>query len=439
LPELSLILSDEADVTKLKNMRGQQVRFVVLLGAISIIGIISVQAYFLFKAWNIREKQFTQSLVIALKTVAEKICRLNQTTLPYGNPVRQLTSNYFVVDVNSVIDANVLDYYLKSEFEKLNIKTDYEYAIYDCHTDRMVYGNYISVTGSGEKAKLGYNLPKYHEYLYYFGIHFPALRSTIAGDMTILFFFTSILILSVTFFVYAIFVIMQQKRFSELQKDFINNMTHEFKPPISTINISADILINPDISKDPDRLLTYGWIIKKENHRLNLLVEKVLQIARIEKRGIQLKKELLDLNALIQTVVDNFKANLKLESKLETFLDPAVGKISADVIHLTNIFHNLIDNALKYGGETPQVRIETKKSQNQVVILFSDNGPGIDPKYRKRVFHKFFRVPLGNIHNVNGFGLGLYYVKLLSRMHRWNIRLVSEPGRGATFRIEIPL
>jgi len=439
LPELSLILSDEADVTKLKNMRGQQVRFVVLLGAISIIGIISVQAYFLFKAWNIREKQFTQSLVIALKTVAEKICRLNQTTLPYGNPVRQLTSNYFVVDVNSVIDANVLDYYLKSEFEKLNIKTDYEYAIYDCHTDRMVYGNYISVTGSGEKAKLGYNLPKYHEYLYYFGIHFPALRSTIAGDMTILFFFTSILILSVTFFVYAIFVIMQQKRFSELQKDFINNMTHEFKTPISTINISADILINPDISKDPDRLLTYGWIIKKENHRLNLLVEKVLQIARIEKRGIQLKKELLDLNALIQTVVDNFKANLKLESKLETFLDPAVGKISADVIHLTNIFHNLIDNALKYGGETPQVRIETKKSQNQVVILFSDNGPGIDPKYRKRVFHKFFRVPLGNIHNVNGFGLGLYYVKLLSRMHRWNIRLVSEPGRGATFRIEIPL
>lgn len=439
MPELSLILSDEADVTKLKNMRGQQVRFVVLLGAISIIGIISVQAYFLFKAWNIREKQFTQSLVIALKTVAEKICRLNQTTLPYGNPVRQLTSNYFVVDVNSVIDANVLDYYLKSEFEKLNIKTDYEYAIYDCHTDRMVYGNYISVTGSGEKAKLGYNLPKYHEYLYYFGIHFPALRSTIAGDMTILFFFTSILILSVTFFVYAIFVIMQQKRFSELQKDFINNMTHEFKTPISTINISADILINPDISKDPDRLLTYGWIIKKENHRLNLLVEKVLQIARIEKRGIQLKKELLDLNALIQTVVDNFKANLKLESKLETFLDPAVGKISADVIHLTNIFHNLIDNALKYGGETPQVRIETKKSQNQVVILFSDNGPGIDPKYRKRVFHKFFRVPLGNIHNVNGFGLGLYYVKLLSRMHRWNIRLVSEPGRGATFRIEIPL
>jgi two-component system phosphate regulon sensor histidine kinase PhoR len=218
-------------------MRRQQVRFVVLLGAISIIGIITVQAYFLFQAWNIREKQLTQSLVIALKAVAEKISRLNQTALPYGNPVRQLTSNYFVVDVNTIIDANVLEHYLKNEFDRLNIKTDYEYAIYDCHTDRMVYGNFISATGSGEPARSGTELPKYHEYLYYFGIHFPALRSTIAGDMTIWFFFTSILVLSVIFFVYAIFVILQQKRFSELQKDFINNMTHEFKTPISSMKI----------------------------------------------------------------------------------------------------------------------------------------------------------------------------------------------------------
>jgi len=420
-------------------MRRQQVRFVVLLGAISIIGIISVQAYFLFKAWNIREKQLTQSLVIALKTVTEKICRLNQTALPYGNPVRQLTSNYFVVDVNSVIDANVLEYYLRTEFEKLNIKTDYEYAIYDCHTDRMVYGNYISMTGTREKAKLGNNLPKYHDYLYYFGIHFPSLRSTIAADMTILFFFTFILILSVIFFVYAIFVILQQKRLSELQKDFINNMTHELKTPISTINISADILTNPDIVKDPERLSTYGWIIKKENQRLNLLVEKVLQIARIEKGGIHLKKELLDLNALIQTIADNFIAKPKQDSKLEIHLNPAIGKIEADVLHLTNILHNLIDNALKYGGEKPLIRIETIKNQNQVVILFSDNGPGIEPKYRKRVFYKFFRVPSGNIHEVNGFGLGLYYVKLICHLHRWNIHLISEPEQGAIFKIEIPI
>ncbi|MGA2823794.1 MAG: histidine kinase dimerization/phospho-acceptor domain-containing protein, partial [Bacteroidales bacterium] len=308
-------------------MRRQQVRFVVLLGAISIIGILSVQSYFLFKAWNIKEKQLTQSLVIALKTVAEKISRLNQTTLPYGNPVRQITSNYFVVDVDCVIDANVLEYYLKSEFEKLNIKTDYEYAIYDCHTDRMVYGDYISVTGSGEKPRLGNNLPKYHEYLYYFGIRFPGLRSTIAGDMTLLFFFSAILVISVFFFVYAIFIILQQKRLSELQRDFINNMTHEFKTPISTINISADVITQPEILQDPQRLYKYGAFIRQENQRLNLLVEKVLQIARIEKGGVQLKMEKIDLNSLIKTIADNYQTNLRPGTKMEISLNPEIGQI----------------------------------------------------------------------------------------------------------------
>ena len=422
----------------MSNMRRRQVLLVVLLGAVSIIGIISVQSYFLFKTWNTREKQLNQSIVIALKTVAEKICRLNQTTLPYGNPVRQMTSNYFVVDVNSVIDANVLEYYLKSEFEKLNIKTDYEYAIYDCHTDQMVYGNYISVNGSGGKAKLGSNLPKYHEYLYYFGIHFPGLRSTIVADMTLLFFFSSILILSVVFFVYAIFVIMQQKRLSELQRDFINNMTHEFKTPISTINISANVITQPDILQDPQRLFKYGSFIKQENQRLNLLVEKVLQIARIEKGGVQLKKERIDLNSLIQTIADNFQRNLRPGTKMEISLGSGVHFISADILHLTNIFHNLTDNALKYAGEDPQIRIESRKEKDRVLILFSDNGPGIDPRYHKQVFHKFYRVPSGNTHDVKGFGLGLYYVKIICRAHNWNIRLDNLLSTGATFIIEIP-
>ena len=419
-------------------MRGVQVRFVVLLGAISIIGILSVQSYFLFKAWNIKERQLNQTLVVGLKTVAEKISHLNQTSLPYGNPVRQLTSNYFVVDVNSVIDANVLEFYLKTEFEKLNIKTDYEYAIYDCHTDRMVYGDFISASGSGDKPKLGNNLPKYHDYLYYFGIRFPGLRSTIAGDMTLLFFFSAILVVSVFFFVYAIFVILQQKRLSELQRDFINNMTHEFKTPISTINISADVITQPEILKDPQRLFKYGAFIRQENQRLNLLVEKVLQIARIEKGGVLLKMERIDLNALILTIADNFQTNLRPGLKMDLSLDPGVGQISADILHLTNIFHNLTDNALKYAGEDPHISIETKKFQDHVRILFSDNGPGIDPKYRKQVFRKFFRIPSGNVHNVKGFGLGLYYVKIICRAHKWNITIDSKSATGSTFIIEIP-
>ncbi len=421
------------------NMRHKQIRFVVLLGAISIIGIISVQAYFLQKAWNIREKQFSQTLEIGLKNVAEKMSRLNGTSLPYGNPVRQLTSNYFVVDMNSMIDANILEFYLKKEFEKLNLHTDYEYAIYDCHTDKMVYGDYISSDGASKAPKLTVNLPKYSEYLYYFGIRFPSLRSSVAGDMAIWFFFTAILLLSVIFFVYAIFIILQQKRFSEMQKDFINNMTHEFKTPISSINISADILVQPDIVNDPLRLSRYGWIIKQENQRLNLLVEKLLQIARLEKSGIQLKIERIALNELVRTVTDNFMANHGSSAQTEVSLDANIDKIEADVIHLSSILYNMTDNALKYAGENPIVRIMTRKEQDKVLIIVSDNGPGIAPRYRRRVFDKFFRIPSGNIHNVKGFGLGLYYVKIICRAHRWKIRLSSEPGKGAIFTIEIPL
>jgi two-component system phosphate regulon sensor histidine kinase PhoR len=419
-------------------MRRQQVRLVVLLGAISIIGIIAVQSYFLYEAWNTREKQLNQSINIVLRTVAVKISKLNETLPISPNPVRQMTSNYFVVDVNSEIDANVLEHYLKSEFERLNIRIDYEYAIYDCNTDKMVYGNYISGAEKDEPARSNLNLPKYQDYLYYFGIHFPTKRNTIAGEMTVFFFFSIILIILIIFFVYAMFVILQQKRFSELQKDFINNMTHEFKTPISSINISSDIISQPDIIHDPERLQTYGRIIKNENQRLNLLVDKVLQVARFEKGGIQLKKEWLDLNLLIQTVSENFSVGLKTGSRLEIKTDPSIGKVYADVVHLTNILHNLLDNAVKYSGDQPEISIQTRKDQNKALITISDNGPGIHSRFRNKVFRKFYRIPSGNLHDVKGFGLGLFYVKNICKAHKWKIRIGNNPAPGTSFIIEIP-
>ncbi|MEI6456591.1 MAG: HAMP domain-containing sensor histidine kinase [bacterium] len=421
------------------NMKQKQIRLVVLLGAFSIIGIISIQAYFLQKTWSIRERQLIQTINIGLKRVAERMSVVNQTAIPYGNPVKQLSSNYFVVDINSVIDANILEYFLSTEFNKLNIQTDYEYAIYDCHSDKMVYGNYINTNGGPGPRKPSLNLPKYDKYLYYFGIHFPSIRSTVAGDMTLWFFFTAILFLSVIFFVYAIFVILQQKRLSEMQKDFINNMTHEFKTPISSINISADVIMQQGSLIDPVRLMTYGSIIKQENARLNQQVEKVLQIARIEKGGFRLKGEELDLNLLIRAVAGPLMAKDPDSLELELQLDQSVGSIVADRLHLTNILYNLLDNAVKYAGEKPEIIVETKKGPGQISLRITDNGQGIDRKFHKLVFRKFYRVPAGDIHDVKGFGLGLYYVHIICKAHKWRIRLESEPGSGASFIIEIPI
>ena len=418
-------------------MRQKQIRFVVLLGAFAIIGIISIQVYFLQNAWNIKEKQFVQSVMIGLRNVADQMSKYNQTALPHVSTVKQLSSNYFVVDINSVIDANILEFYLKAEFEKLNVQTDFEYAIYNCQTDKMEYGNYVTKNGTAKPNVLTANLPKYDQYTYYFGVNFPLLKNTITGDLTIWFFFMAILLVAIIFFVYAIFVILQQKRLSEMQKDFINNMTHEFKTPISSINISADVIMNPNIINDPARLFTYGSVIKQENNRLNQQVDKVLQIARIESQSFHLNKELVNLNELILKVAENCKANSNRLLVVNTKLSDSVDNIEADALHLSNILHNLLDNASKYSDKPPIIRIETTRTDKSVVISISDNGPGINPEYQHRVFQKFYRIPTGNLHDVKGFGLGLYYVKTICDAHQWTIGLMSELGKGATFVIEI--
>ncbi|MBK7030917.1 MAG: hypothetical protein IPH45_17665 [Bacteroidales bacterium] len=216
-------------------MRFKHIRYVVLLGAFAIIGIIAIQGYFLKKEWTNKEKQFSQTVIIGLRNVASRIYAFNHTMPSTANPVRQVSSNYFVVDLNSVIDANILEHYLKSEFSRLNIHTDFEYAIYNCDTDVMEYGNYFFYNGAVKEDAISVNLPKYQEYNYYFGVNFPLLDNTITGDMAIWFFMLGILGISVIFFAYSIFVILQQKRLSEMQRDFINNMTHEFKTPITQV------------------------------------------------------------------------------------------------------------------------------------------------------------------------------------------------------------
>jgi len=419
-------------------MSRNQIRFVVLLGSFAIIGIIIIQIYWMQKAWSTSEKQFNQSIFIALRNVAENLSAFNQTVLPNENPVSQLSSNYFVVNTNSVIDVNILDYYLRTEFDKLNIETDYEYAVYDCHDDKMVYGNYVSMTGEDKSIELTTNLPKYSDYIYYFGVNFPSKASSVIADMRIWFVFSVILLVSVIFFAYAIFIILRQKRLSELQKDFINNMTHEFKTPISSINISADVIMNPEIVKTPERLKNYGEIIKKENHRLNNQVEKVLQIARIEKSGFELKKELTDINEIILEVADNCKSNNGVSVSIQTDLQEQIPDIIADRLHFTNIIHNLLDNAIKYADKEPEIAITTLIQNRLIKIMVKDNGPGIGREFQKKVFQKFYRIPTGNVHNVKGFGLGLYYVKNICHAHRWNIQLFSEVNKGATFVIEIP-
>ena len=415
-------------------MKSNQIRIAVLLGSVSIIGIILFQLYWVNKSYDLAEEQFNKTVKIALYNVAQKMAEFNGSELPNENPVKQISSNYFIVDINNVIDAKILDHFLKTEFEYSNIHIDYEYAIYDCETNEMVYGNYIKQDDIPKKEKQKFQ--KFDEFTYYFGILFPSKVLYIINSMNIWLISSFVLFTAIIFFAYSVFIILKQKRLSEIQKDFINNMTHEFKTPISTIGISAEVLSDPEIVKSPERLKNYAEIISGQNKRLESQIEKVLQLAQLDKSKFKLKKEEFDIHKVIKQIGEAFK--LTVDSKngvLHCNLKAGNSIITGDKLHTTNIIYNLLDNAFKYSFEKPDITISTWNKDNRLYLEISDKGIGISKKYRKRIFDRFFRIPTGNIHNVKGFGLGLNYVKSIVHSHNWKIKVESEPGEGSRFII----
>lgn len=417
-------------------MKNSTIRVVVILGIFAIAGIIVVQAYWLLRAWDLKEKQLDQSIQIVLKNVAEELATRKGSKPPI-NAVKQISSDYYLVNLNDEIDANWLEYYLKTEFNELKLSLDFEYGIYDCDTDEMMYGNYIKSENEGEKIKRSKNLPKYSKLPYYFSIHFPTRTTYLVSSVQLWIIFSIILFIAVIFFSYSLLLILQQKRLSELQKDFINNMTHEFKTPISTIKIATDVLgKNAEINANA-RLKQYVKTIGEQNERLNGQVEKVLEIARIEKNGIKLQKEKLSLHDIIQQVVSSVNVQKNGEDRIVLELAAKNSLVNADKVHLTNILYNLLDNAAKYCQTEPHIVIRTTDQAKGICLSITDNGIGIEPKYQKQIFNKFFRVPTGNLHNVKGFGLGLFYVKEICGTHGWKIKVQSEVNKGSTFSIYI--
>jgi len=234
------------------------------------------------------------------------------------------------------------------------------------------------------------------------------------------------------------FIIMRQKRLSEMQKDFINNMTHEFKTPISTIKISADVFLKNDLIQNDQRLSRYAQIIKDQNQRLNMQVEKVLQLAKIERDGFSLKKEPVNLHELLTEITASAQVRLgEVKGKLITSFMATEPNIKADRLHLNNILYNLIDNAIKYSYENPEVKLNTRNEGNKLIISIQDNGIGISKENEQRVFDKFYRVPTGDVHNVKGFGLGLFYVKNICDAHDWDLQLNSQIGKGTKIEVKM--
>ena len=411
---------------------------VVLLGALSIIGIISAQVFWVQKAYAFEEREFNQKVREALTVVSHQLAEFNGHDPNRENPVRQLGKDYFVVNVQDFINEEVLEYYLSKELDYQHIEIGYEYAIYDCQSDQMIACKPEGALPSQPQLPAA-EMPKSKEYLYYFGVRFPTKNQYLRASLGPWTFTTLLVFVATIFFSYSIFIILRQRRLSEIQRDFINNMTHEFKTPISTIAISSRVLSEEEIKDEPERLKSYANIISDEAQRLNTQVEKVLQVAKSEKEELSLKKEWLDVHEVLETAVN--KLNLKsfgTDAKITSDLRAERRFIEADRTHFINVVWNLLDNAVKYSKEQVDICVRTVDSDKLLHVSIQDTGIGMAPDQLNKIFHKFYRIPTGNVHNVKGFGLGLHYVKNIAAAHKWKLQCDSTEGEGSIFTLSIP-
>jgi len=442
---------------------------VVILGVISILSILTIQLFWIKKNIefqelniaikqrqdNLSNKQFNDNVTIALKNVANEIQRLNGQKGDLYGSVKQQSSNYFTVELQDTLHPYLLETLLKKEFYNQNVEEDFRYGIYDCFNDKIVYGNYIRFVNDStftndvvqDDSNLNEALQvKLNSDVHYFTVYFPNVAAVtleeLPNDVTPWYYLFSIILFVVVFFAFSVSIILKQKKLSEVKNDFINNMTHELKTPIATIRISSETLLNLDQNKDgPEKLLRYAGIIYKENKRLEQQVERVLNIAKLDRNEVILKLETFSVHEIIEEAKENFEFNQleELGGKIELDLAATHHLIKADIVHFTNIINNLLDNAVKYCDKIPYILISTSNVKNRINISVKDNGKGISREDLKYIFDKFYRVPTGNVHDVKGYGLGLYYVKTITEELGGNVSVKSTLGKGTEFVISFPV
>ncbi len=420
-------------------MTNKSIRLLMLVAFLGAIGIIITQTYWVRKAYQLQEKEFELKTNLALRNVASNIAELKHIQLPIYSPVEQISPDFYIVQINVQVEKEVLAHFLQASFTKQNITTNFWYGLYDCMSDTVQYAAYINMQGNVIDDIPSASFKKLKKLNYHFAVYFPNRKHFLSQQLSVWIVSTIVLIFILILLTYLLFIILKQKRLSEIQKDFVNNMTHEFKTPLASIQLSADVLKNPTILHNEQRLLNYATIISTEAKRLSHQVERVLQMAQGNKGEIQLSKSLFVWQTLIKETLSSFDQAIALK-RATINLDLPTAPISyfGDQLHLRNCISNLIDNALKYTETDPVITISIGISQ-QLTITVEDNGIGINKNDQKLLFKKFYRVNTGNIHNVKGFGLGLSYVRLIINAHNGRIECESDLGKGTKFVIHLPI
>lgn len=374
-------------------------------------------------------------------SLQKSIKNFSTLTLLEKTQFESITRDQFKnIPIYKRVSVDDVSYLLEKQLENNGIDTSFEFAIYDRDLSTKVQsGNFDLNPDSTIGVPVFLDNNNQSDYMLY--VDFPERRkfllSSILGMIALSFLFTSVIIIAYSS---AIYQLIKQRQISQIKTDFINNMTHEFKTPIATINLAIDSIRNPKIIGDQEKVMRYLKMIKDENKRMNAQVENVLRISKLEKNELNISKERVKLHDIVEDAVTHIELIVEdRKGYVKTHLDAEKSSVLANDTHFTNVIVNILDNAVKYSDQVPKIDVYTENVGNNILLKIADQGNGMSKQVQKKVFEKFYREHSGNVHNVKGHGLGLAYVKRIVDDHQGHISVESEKGKGSVFTIKLPL
>jgi len=414
---------------------------IIILAAFALVGIITIQFYWMRNALQLQKEVFDKRVNVTLRSVVNRM--FDEQRLPdspvyvCGRGCDRRTTN-----ILTAINPVRIDSLLHQEFDASEITNIHIWGIYDPLSSKFIAGE--NTAKSSKLLKSGHSVSLsclYDAEQVSLMVYFPNESQKLWGQLLPWLLVSLLLVGIVVFaFSYMILSFLKQKKLSELKSDFVNNMTHELKTPISTISLASEMLLNPKNIVSDEKTRKYARMIFDENQRMQKQVEQVLQIAVLEKGAFKMELSTFDAHEIINQCIHRFELSLKNLNGFIKFVPEATSHyITADQLHFQNIICNLLDNALKYTDTEPEILIHTYNSNGMFKLSISDNGIGISVENQKMIFDKLYRVPTGNLHDVKGFGLGLFYVKTVAEAMKGEVTVSSTIKKGSTFEVSLPV
>jgi two-component system phosphate regulon sensor histidine kinase PhoR len=418
-------------------LRSRTIRLVIFISTLIIAAIVVFQLVWLNKVYYYEQKQFDHGIAKALRGFYEDI---NQPVNPKYNLnqlVLTMNSQTYIARLEQPVKTDSLLFYIQDELEGEDIFTDCYVGLYEASKHQYVFQSLLSSATDTQKQldSLPATIPDYD----HLTLYFPHRKQYILSLMNFWIISSLVLLGVLILFGASLYYFYRQRFLNEIQKDFVNNFTHEFKTPVAVLNLAAEVLENPEIVRKPERLAKYAAIVKYQGKYLQDQIERLLRQASSESNQLQLQKEKVSLHQLVKESIEHLQPLAEEKNAVITFEPDAVNdQLQADHGYLVIVVTNLIDNALKY-SKHPKVIVQTYNDNGQLVLSVKDNGLGIPKKYYQKIFHKFYRVPNGEQISARGFGLGLSFAKRIIDAHHGRISVESIPGIGSNFMIRLPV